>query len=56
MKYLLLFLIFVFALTIGGKILKIVCSEIKRDPVANLLIPAATALVTSLLLQWLRML
>lgn len=34
------------------KVLRFVWSEIKRDPVTNLLIPAATALLTNLLL-WL---
>lgn len=35
--------------------LKVVCQEIKRDPIANLVMPAATALLTSLLLCLLEM-
>lgn len=36
-------------------IVKMIIEAIKGDPVANLIVPAATALVTSLLLQLLKM-
>lgn len=34
----------------GMKIIRLIIEDIKRDPVANLIIPVTTALVTSLLL------
>lgn len=37
------------------KTMKIIVSDIKRDPVANLIIPVITALITSLLLILLEM-
>lgn len=44
----------IIAICIAGRpIFKIVKEDIKNDPVANLIMPVATSLLTNLLLWWL---
>lgn len=40
-------------IAVGAALLKLIWKDIKDDPVGNLVAPAATALLTNLLLWWL---
>lgn len=42
-------------ITVGAVLVKFIWKDIKDDPVGNLIVPAATALLTNLLLWWLEM-
>jgi uncharacterized protein with PQ loop repeat len=53
-KYAVAAIVLISAAMICWKFSKIVWEEIKKDPVANLIIPAVTALIISLLLELLR--
>ena len=43
-------------ITVGAVLVKFIWKDIKDDPVGNLIVPAATALLTNLLLWMLEML
>jgi hypothetical protein len=53
MKYLLIALVAIGMIILLFRLFRLVWNEIKKDPIANLVIPAATALLTNLLLWWL---
>mgnify|MGYP001629865269 FL=1 len=42
-------------ITVGAVLVKFIWKDIKDDLVGNLIVPAATALLTNLLLWWLEM-
>ena len=42
-------------IAIGAVLVKFIWKDIKDDPVKNLIVPVATALLTNLLLWWLEM-
>lgn len=42
-------------ITVGAVLVKFIWKDIKDDPVGNLIVPAATVLLTNLLLWWLEM-
>lgn len=42
-------------IAIGASLVRLIWKDIKDDPVKNLIVPVATALLTNLLLWWLEM-
>ena len=55
MKFIVIGMLMLGTICLGWVLKKIMWPAIKADPVANLIMPAATALLTSLLLSWLEM-
>ncbi len=53
MKYLVAILISFLSIWGLAKISKIVIEDIKKDPIANLLLPVATSILTYAILRWL---